>query len=177
MVLTALFMPVAHCCQTRPTLCSRPLHISFPNTLTYMCMHAHAHTHTGTNTFICTHTHHHTYACTHICTCIHINADTCLLPPPVPCLGVDIQLPPYFSPTTLESLYLLYPTSNQALSQSPSPSPVSLPLAEALAVTRLDSHSDLLCLTSFALKSILQQNMPKTQTYSLYQRKCGNISW
>lgn len=133
------------------------------------CTHMHIHTHTRaqTHSFICTHTHHHTYACTHICTCIHINPDTRLLPPPIPCLRVDTQLPPYLSPTTLESLYFLYPTSSQALSQSPSPSPVSLPLVEALAVTRLDSHSDLLCLTSFALKSTLQQNIPKTQTYSL----------
>lgn len=59
------------------------------------------------------------------------------------CLSVDDQLPPYLSPNTLESFDFLYPTSDQALSQSPSPSPVSLPLDEALAVTRLNGHSDL----------------------------------
>lgn len=78
------------------------------------------------------------------------------------CFRVAAQLPPYLSPNTLETFYFPYPTSNHTLSQCPSPSLISLPLAETLAITCLDSCSHLLCPTSFALKS--QVHSPKEPT-------------
>lgn len=60
------------------------------------------------------------YTYMHRCTRVH----TRLLLPPVPCLSVDTELPPYCRSSTSESLYSLHPITSQEL--SPQPVPISL---------------------------------------------------
>lgn len=161
MAFTALFMPVAHCCQHNPTPCSRPLHLCFPNSFIHMrtctyvlCLHE--------DTHACIRTHRHM--------CTHTSSSPCFLSVWTP----NCPLP---ESQHLRVFFFLAPHTQ---SRAKPLSPISLPnltvTSQVLVVTCPDSHSDLLCLTSFPLQSNLCQNLLKTQTVQPVQKGTWDIS-